>query len=61
MSPIEGGDENLVQLNQIPVSSISSYADSIVADDSGNDSRGKQSGMADNDNEESTGVNNQVK
>lgn len=61
MSPIEGGDENLVQLNQIPVSSISSYADSIVADDSGDDSRGKQSGMADNDNEESTGVNNQVK
>jgi HK97 family phage portal protein len=56
LSPVDGGDEHHVQLNQIPLSKMSEYAEQIVSMPSP-----KTNGEGGEDNEENDGVDNQVK
>ena len=57
LSPVQGGDEHHIQLNQIPLSKMGGYADS-VADGSSESSAAGNGGA---DNEPNKGVDNQAK
>ena len=57
LSPVTGGDEHHIQLNQIPLSKMDEYAEQVVA----SDPEPQESGNGGKDNEAIKGVDNQMK
>lgn len=57
LGSVDGGDEHHIQLNQIPLSKMGDYAESVVSAKT----EPKTNGTGGSDNEEAEGVDNQVK